>query len=95
MLAFLALFFLAGALVLIFLTFLAGVTNTVPLRDVYFLQADTSGITGAPALSRWTFWSVCGVNNGHNACDDTHPAYPLDPQRNFGTKDGVPAGFIG
>lgn len=83
---------------LIFLTLLGGVRNSTPLNEVYFLQADTGNIPGAPATSRWTFWNVCSVNdNGRSVCGDVHPDFPLDPpaQSNFGTEQNVPNQFIG
>ncbi|KAI9929248.1 hypothetical protein MW887_001656 [Aspergillus wentii] len=81
-----------------FLTLLGGATNTRPLNEIYFLQADTSNIPGAPALSRWTFWNLCGVNSaGKSDCGDTHPDYPFDPpnSNNFGTTTNVPSAFVG
>jgi hypothetical protein len=94
---FLALFFTAGALVLMFLTFLGGVNNHTPLNDIYFLQVDTSSIPGAPSTSRWTFWNICSVSNGKSQCGATHPDFPFDPpsSRNFGTNTNVPGAFIG
>ncbi|KAF4943056.1 hypothetical protein F66182_18875, partial [Fusarium sp. NRRL 66182] len=94
---FLALFFTAGALVLMFLTFLAGVNNHVPLNEIYFLQADTSNLPGAPSTSRWTFWNICSVSDGDSQCGSVHPDFPFDPpsSRNFGTTTNVPGAFIG
>jgi hypothetical protein len=97
-LGFLGLFFTAGAILLIFLTLLGGARNSTPLNEVYFLQADTGNIPGAPATSRWTFWNLCSVNsNGRNDCGSTHADFPLDPpsSRNFGTTVNVPPEFIG
>lgn len=95
---FLGLFFTAGAILLIFFTLLGGVTNSTPLNEIYFLQAATGNIPGAPRLARWTFWQVCGVDkNGRNACGAEHPDHPLDPPNpnNFGTTTNVPPEFIG
>ena len=94
---FLGLFFTAASILLIFLTLLAGSNNSTPLNEVYFLQAETGNIPGAPALSRWTFWNLCGVTNGKNNCGKTHADFPFDPpsHRNFGTTDNVPHQFIG
>ncbi|KAJ5514019.1 Actin cortical patch SUR7/pH-response regulator PalI [Penicillium fimorum] len=91
------LFFMAGSILLIFLTLLGGVTNTTPLNRIYFLQADTGNIPGAPTTSRWTFWNLCDVKNGKNLCGDTHVNFPFDPpsHRNFDTTDNVPHEFIG
>jgi hypothetical protein len=97
-LGFMGLFFMAGSILLIFLTLLAGSYNHTPLNEVYFLQADTGNIPGAPATSRWTFWNLCGVTDGgKNDCGKSHPDFPFDPpsHRNFNTTDNVPHQFIG
>ena len=92
-----ALFFLAGAILLIFLVLLGGATNHHPENIIYFLQANTGNIPGAPAVSRWTFWNVCAVGNGKNLCGPSHPDYPFDPpsHRTFNTTTNVPPEFIG
>ncbi|KAA6408343.1 MAG: Actin cortical patch Sur7 [Lasallia pustulata] len=97
-LALASLVLIAGACLLIFFTLLAGAVDHNPTNRIYFLQAATSKIPGAPALSRWTFWNTCSVNSaGRNVCGKVHPAYPLDPPsgRNFGTTNGVPSQFVG
>ncbi|CAL5872717.1 uncharacterized protein PFLUO_LOCUS6984 [Penicillium psychrofluorescens] len=94
---FLGLFFMAGAVLLIFLTLLGGARNTDPLNRIYFLEANTGNIPGAPPVSRWTFWALCSVKNGLNDCGSSHPDFPLDPpsHRNFNTTVNVPHEFIG
>lgn len=87
---------IAGACVLTFFVLLAGAVNGNPVNQFYFLQADTSAISGAPSLSRWTLWNVCSVDaNGRNVCPGANPAYPFDPQSNLGTTNNLPADFIG
>ncbi|OOF95949.1 hypothetical protein ASPCADRAFT_405640 [Aspergillus carbonarius ITEM 5010] len=94
---FLGLFFTAGALLLMFLTFLGGARNSRPLNEIYFLQVDTSNIPGAPSLSRWTYWELCAVVNGKSSCGSSHPDYPFDPpsSHNFDTTDNIPSAFVG
>lgn len=96
-LGFTGLFFMAASILLIFLTLLGGANNSNPLNKIYFMEAETGNIPGAPPLSRWTFWNLCGVSNGNNACGDTHADFPLDPpsHRNFNTTQNVPHQFIG
>ncbi|KAL2223174.1 SUR7/PalI family-domain-containing protein [Thermoascus aurantiacus ATCC 26904] len=97
-LSLLSMFFMAGAILLIFLTLLGGANNASPLNRIWFLQVNTGNIPGAPAVSRWTFWNICRVDNhGHSRCGSSHPAYPLDPpsHRNFHTKTNIPHQFIG
>ncbi|OJD26116.1 hypothetical protein ACJ73_02503 [Blastomyces percursus] len=79
------------------LTLIGGAKDTNPLNRTWFLEADTSRIPGAPDVSRWTFWNICGVVDGRNDCPGTSAAFPLDPpsDRNFGTTEGVPPEFIG
>ncbi|KAI4091137.1 MAG: hypothetical protein L6R37_007783 [Teloschistes peruensis] len=86
-LAFVSLILIAGAILLILLTLLGGAINKNPTNKFYFLEADTTGLGTAAATSRWTFWNVCSVMDGHNACPKVHAAYPFDPKRNFGTSD--------
>ncbi|KAL1854133.1 Eisosomes component [Paecilomyces lecythidis] len=98
LLGLLGLLLTAGALLLMFLTLLGGANNHRPLNEIYFLQAHTANIPGAPTESRWTFWSLCRVNvRGHNVCGSSHPAFPLDPpsHRNFNTRTNIPHSFIG
>jgi hypothetical protein len=84
-----------------FFILLAGAVNGGPVNRWYFLEADTSNIPNAPALSRWTYWNVCGVQNGRLDCGDAnyeqvHPAFPLDPSshRTFNTDVNVPENFV-
>ena len=94
-LALISLVLIAGAALLIFLTLLGGAVDTNPTNQYYFLEADTSGIAGAPPLTRWTFWNACGVQNGRNTCPKIRAAYPLDPPRNFdGPEDEIPVQFL-
>jgi len=89
---------LAGGIVLQFLVVLSGAVVKNPETQVYFLQTSTNGIPQARNPSRWTFFSICGVENGRNAnCGSPIPALPFDPPRsnNFGTTTGVPDSFIG
>ncbi|KAI9778483.1 MAG: hypothetical protein M1816_004039 [Peltula sp. TS41687] len=96
-LALLSLFFLAGAILLMFLVLLAGTRDSNPLDQIYFLRADTSNIQGAPQMSRWTMWNVCETGpNGRNLCQNpVRAAYPLDPPREFGTTNHIPSEFVG
>ncbi|GAP87160.1 putative SUR7 protein [Rosellinia necatrix] len=71
----LSLVLLAGAGVLLFFVVLSGVTRTSPLRQTYFLAADTAGIRGARDVSQWTFFRVCGEGNA--GCGRAWPDYPV------------------
>ncbi|EAQ89572.1 hypothetical protein CHGG_06191 [Chaetomium globosum CBS 148.51] len=70
-----ALILIAGSLVLLWFVILSGVTHTSPLRQTYFLRADTSGIEGARSISQWTFFKVCG--DGNTDCGPSRPGLPL------------------
>jgi SUR7/PalI family len=80
---------------------LAGAIDGFPVNRWYFLQADTGNIPGAPPVSRWTYWNVCGVNGARTVCGDAnyesvHPAFPLNPpgRRNFDTDVNIPENFL-
>lgn len=93
---FLGLFFTAAALLLMWLTFLAGVKDSNPLNIIYFLQADTGSIPGAPPTSRWTFFNLCSVLDNKSICGKNVPDFPFDPAspRNFGTTQNMPYQFV-
>ncbi|KIY00146.1 uncharacterized protein Z520_03831 [Fonsecaea multimorphosa CBS 102226] len=92
---------LAGGLLFMFFILLAGAIDHGPVNKFYILQADTANIPGAPAVSRWSYWNVCGVLNGRTHCGNqpyshVHPAFPLDPasHRTFDTTVNVPQNFV-
>lgn len=87
-----SLILIAGALVLMFFVVLSGVTNSTPLNKTYFLQADTSSITGARPVSQWTYFYVCG--SGNTNCGNAVPALPFGYAW-VGNSDGAPAELIG
>ncbi|KAK6460770.1 SUR7/PalI family-domain-containing protein [Scheffersomyces coipomensis] len=86
------LFFLAGAILLLILTVLAGSTTSFPLDKFFWLEADTSHIPNAPQNAAWTFWGVC-EHGDYSQCT-LGPAYPISPVDNFNTEVGVPQSFI-
>lgn len=92
-----SLIILAGGICLSFFVILSGAINSSPINQFYFLEASNIGsIPGARNPSRWTFFAICGAENGKNAnCGSPVPALSFDPPRNFGTKQGVPETFIG
>lgn len=95
MLGFVSLLILAGGILLQFLVILSGTTESSPENQLYFLEASSPAAPRNP--SRWTFFSICGVDShGHNTnCGANVPALPFDPPRNFGVTDGVPPQFLG
>lgn len=60
---------------MMFFVVLSGTTRVSPLRQTYFLQADTSGITGARDVSQWTYFYVCSPDNLD--CSRASPAMPF------------------
>ncbi|KAL7268561.1 Eisosomes component [Rhizina undulata] len=94
--ALLGLFFLAGTIVLLFFLILAGAYDRTPLNEIFFLQADTSGIPNAPnGICHWTLYNFCEQRNGLNYnCRPNNAAYPFLPQKNFNTEKNVPSDFI-
>ena len=87
-----SLILIAGSIVLMFFVVLSGVTNSTPLNKTYFLQADTSGITGARPVSQWTYFYVCGAGNQN--CGKPVPDLPFGYAWNSGAT-GVPGGLNG
>lgn len=87
-----ALLFLAGSLIMIWFIILSGLTRTSPLRQTYFLRADTSGIEGARDISQWTYFRVCGDAN--TDCGPARPALPLGDAWASNAR-GVPDDFMG
>lgn len=57
---------------MMFFVVLAGVSDSAPLNNTYFLSADTSGIEGARARSQWTYLYVCSP--GNKDCSGAWPA---------------------
>ena len=96
--AFLSIIFLAGGIVLQFLVILSGAVEKSPENQIYFLQSSTNGIPNARNPSRWTFFSICGVDNhNHNTnCGAVVTALPFDPPNgdDFNTTIGIPPGFL-
>lgn len=66
---------IAGSLLLLWFIILSGVTNHTPLNKVWFLRADTSGITGARPVTQWTYFKFCGEDN--QDCGKARPAPPF------------------
>ncbi|KAH0274784.1 SUR7-domain-containing protein, partial [Aureobasidium melanogenum] len=91
-----SLILVAAGLLFQFFVILSGVSNTTPLNRTYFIQVDTAGTAAPRNPSRWTFFYICGVQNGLNAnCGAPVPALPFNPPENFGSTQGVPGAFIG
>lgn len=71
---------------------LSGLNQTTPLDSTYFLQADTSGITGARDVSQWTYFFICG--SGNQDCSRASPAMPFGHAWADGA-DNIPSGLGG
>ncbi|GKT42829.1 protein SUR7 [Colletotrichum spaethianum] len=68
-----AIVFLSGSIVLLLFVILSAVRDSSPLNKTYFLEADTSGITGArEGLTRWTYFYYC--NDQNTECWGAWPA---------------------
>eukprot|EP00918_Siedleckia_nematoides_P108291 GHVU01236342.1.p1 GENE.GHVU01236342.1~~GHVU01236342.1.p1 ORF type:complete len:258 (+),score=19.27 GHVU01236342.1:162-935(+) len=83
---------IATSILFLFFVVLSGVTGTTPLNKTYFLQADTSGISGARPTSQWTYFYVCGA--GNSDCGDAVPALPFGDAWGSGAT-GVPDALFG
>lgn len=87
-----ALLLTAASLVLLWFVILSGLTRTTPLRQTYFLRADTSGYEGARAVSQWTYFQVCG--NDNTDCGPARPALPLGDAWASNARN-VPSSLVG
>lgn len=84
----------AGALLLLTLIVLSGSVDHYPFNRFYWIEADTSNITNAPDISRWTFWGLAERIEGKSKEVDLSPAYPFSLVDNFSTTVGVPHDFV-
>ncbi|KAK7208254.1 SUR7/PalI family-domain-containing protein [Myxozyma melibiosi] len=85
----------AGATLCLLLILLAGTKEHNPLNRVFYMETDTSSISGAPDTTRWTLWNICGVSGGVSVdCGSNKPAYAFEPAKNFGTSSDIPYDFI-
>lgn len=92
--AILPLILLAGALLLLILTLLAGGVNSNPINKFYYLQAavTTPNIDSTDGLLRWTNYNACGVSGGVSTCGSTKAAYGFNPVNDLGeTTPALPA----
>lgn len=86
---------LAGATLLLVFVLLSGAVTHFPFNHFYWIEADTSNITNAPDISRWTFWGLNEKSSsGNNQAVDLSPAYAFSPVDNFDTTEGVPSSFV-
>ena len=83
---------MAASILFLFFIILSGLTNTTPLKQTYFLRADTSGITGARPVTQWTYFYFCGRDNLN--CGSAHAA-PAFGAAWDGRASHVPSGLGG
>ncbi|CDK25772.1 unnamed protein product [Kuraishia capsulata CBS 1993] len=89
----LTIFLLAGTTLLLVFVVLSGASDHFPFNKFYWLEADTTKITGD--VSRWTFWGICNPSGNTNGnCTSSGPDFPLSPVDNFGTTKGLPTDFV-
>lgn len=82
---------------MLFFILLAGVRESTPLNEIFFIQFDTNEISSnLPNPVRWTLYNYCGVSsNGKNIdCSPTTAGIAFQPQNTFGTTNGIPSDFI-
>ncbi|KAH3659979.1 hypothetical protein OGAPHI_007184 [Ogataea philodendri] len=94
----LTLLLLAGTtLVLLFIVF-SGSVSSFPFNQFYWVQAQTSQISNAGDVSRWTFWGICNPSNydshSNGKCGALGPDQPLSPYDNFGNSTSLPQDFV-
>ncbi|CAN3356353.1 protein Sur7p [Diutina catenulata] len=89
--------FLAGVVVMMIFLVLSGSTAHSPIKQFYWLSADTSSISGAYSKSAWTTWGVCemdGSNHVGKDCERDPIGLMISPKDNFDTESGFPQEFV-
>ncbi|RKF57280.1 Protein SUR7 [Erysiphe neolycopersici] len=88
-----ALILISGTIVLIFFVILSGVRDVPPFNRTWFLQVDSSGITGSKrSLTQWTYFFICDAHNQN--CGSPVPALPIGYGWQGGNQD-VPSSLVG
>lgn len=88
-----ALILISGSIVLMLFVILSGVRNIPPFSKTWFLQVNSSGITGSEhALTQWTYLFICGARNQN--CGSPVPALPIGYAWPGGSQD-VPKNLLG
>lgn len=88
---------MAGGILFQFFVILSGAISGDPIDRVYFLEAEIGNIPYRVQPVRWTYFALCGAQNGRNVdCGAPVPAFPFQPtdNSNFGTDQGVPQNFL-
>ncbi|KAH3675027.1 hypothetical protein WICMUC_002859 [Wickerhamomyces mucosus] len=83
-----------GATLLLIFIVLSGAVDHFPFTTFYWIQADTSSISGAPSISRWTFWGLAENEDNRSKSITLSPAYPFSPVDNFNETTNIPTDFI-
>lgn len=83
---------LAVSLLFLWFVILSGVKDASPLRQTYFLRADTSDIEGARPITQWTYFMICGKDN--TDCGPARPGLPLGDAWASNAR-GAPSDLIG
>jgi hypothetical protein len=82
---------------MLFFILLAGVRESTPLNEIFFIQFDTNTISSSlPNPVRWTLYNYCGVSsNGKNInCSSNSAGIAFQPQVTLGTSNGIPSDII-
>ncbi|TQS38985.1 hypothetical protein Golomagni_00492 [Golovinomyces magnicellulatus] len=88
-----ALFLISGSIMLMFFVILSGVRDVTPFNKTWFLQVDTSDITGSRRpLTQWTYFFICSAQNKN--CGSPVPALPIGYAWPGGSLD-VPPNLVG
>jgi len=84
---------------MLLLVILAGVNDSAPLNETYFISLDLTKLGNATVSptgnGHYTLWGICGADSaGNNVnCPHPSPAYPFDPTTNFGGSS-LPADIV-
>lgn len=95
--AFLAMLFLLGTTLLLFLNILTGATTSSILKHFYWIETECSNFPGAPydTKCRWTNYGICSVDGSSSTeCTKNQAAHAFSPAKNFDSTTNLPNNFI-
>ncbi|RKF57854.1 Protein SUR7 [Golovinomyces cichoracearum] len=84
---------MSGTVMFMFFVILSGVRDVTPFNKTWFLQVDTSDLSGSRRpLTQWTYFFICSAQNKN--CGSPVPALPIGYGWPGGSLD-VPRNLVG
>lgn len=89
--------FLSANTTILVIIIISGAISNPAIDNLYWMKSDTSGISGAPDVTKWTFWGIKSQDSDSETLfygSSMGPAYPISPVDNFHTTANIPHGCI-